>query len=207
MLNTIKNPYVSVAMTDDLRDNFIEAYNANKPNIPERIKILAENKFKSDIQLEDILWLKKKLPKDVRIYKLLENCDVKLPAPELEPRNPELEARIQKLKVLEEERRYQDMTRNVDTSRVRHPEDSIAYQMKEMNRQLIGVLQVVLSISTGFAFGFIGINWLIGPLEVSVRLVLGLVSAFVIGTAELYFFVKKIAETLDPPPATNKKKI
>ncbi|XP_065222787.1 uncharacterized protein LOC135847258 isoform X2 [Planococcus citri] len=128
MLNTIKNPYVSVAMTDDLRDNFIEAYNANKPNIPERIKILAENKFKSDIQLEDILWLKKKLPKDVRIYKLLENCDVKLPAPELEPRNPELEARIQKLKVLEEERRYQDMTRNVDTSRVRHPEDSIAYQ-------------------------------------------------------------------------------
>lgn len=130
MMNTIKNPYVTISVTDDLRYNFIEAYNANKPNIPERIKALAENKFKGDVQLEDITWLKKKLPKDVRMYKLLETCDVKLPAPEVMPRNPELEARIQKLRLLDEERKYQDMTKNVDTSRVRHPEDSIAYQSK-----------------------------------------------------------------------------
>lgn len=75
-----------------------------------------------------------------------------------------------------------------------------------MNRQLIGVLQVVLSISTGFAFGFIGMNWMMGPLDAGVRLILGLGIAFIIGTAELYFFVKKIAEPLDPPLFSDKKK-
>lgn len=129
MLNTIKTPYVTISSSEDLRDQFIEAYNnENKTNIPERIKLLAENKFHGDVEVEHILWLKKKLPTGKHIYQLLENCDVILPAPEVVPRNPELEARIQKLKVMEEERKYQDMTRNVDTRRARHPEDSIAYQ-------------------------------------------------------------------------------
>lgn len=74
-----------------------------------------------------------------------------------------------------------------------------------MNRQLIGILQVVLSISTGFAFGFIGLEWMLGPLDLGVRLVLGLMIAIIIGAAELYFFVKKIAEPIDPY-STDKKK-
>lgn len=128
MLNTIKNPYVTVSATEDLRDSFIEAVKEYKADIPDGIKSLNENKFKGDIQLEDILWLKKNLPSGSHIYKLLENCDVTLPEPELQPRNPELEARIQRLRVMEQERKYREMTRNVDTSRIRHPEDSIAYQ-------------------------------------------------------------------------------
>ncbi len=63
-----------------------------------------------------------------------------------------------------------------------------------MNRQLIGVFQILVSIGTGFAFGFIGIQWLIGPLDSGCRLLLGILFAAVIGIAEIYFFVKKLAE-------------
>lgn len=63
-----------------------------------------------------------------------------------------------------------------------------------MNRQLIGVLQILISIGTGFAFGFIGIDWLVGSLDPGFRLLLGIMCAMIIGIAELYFFVKKLSE-------------
>lgn len=43
-------------------------------------------------------------------------------------RNPELEARVQRLKKEQEDREYRAMTKNVDTVRMRHPDDSIGYQ-------------------------------------------------------------------------------
>lgn len=66
--------------------------------------------------------------------------------------------------------------------------------VKEMNRQLIGVFQILLSVASGFVFGFIGIEWMVGTLHAGVRLLLGIGIAALIGIAEIYFFVKKLAE-------------
>lgn len=65
-----------------------------------------------------------------------------------------------------------------------------------MNRQLIGILQVLISIGTGFVFGFIGLNWVIGPMDPGFRLLLGLFCAAIIGVAELYFFIKKLNDPI-----------
>lgn len=54
--------------------------------------------------------------------------ELKLPENEIVPRNPQLEERIQRLKAEQEQRRYDDMTRNIDSGKVHHPEDSIAFQ-------------------------------------------------------------------------------
>lgn len=102
----------------------------SEADIPDKITEAAKNDFKEAIELYEFLWLRPRLPKNIFIHKLIEGCEIVLPEVKIPPRNPELERRIQKLKAMEEERKYREMTKNVDSLRARHPEDSIAYQCK-----------------------------------------------------------------------------
>lgn len=69
--------------------------------------------------------------------------------------------------------------------------------MKQINRQLVAILQFVFSIVTGFVFGFIGIEMMIGGLDFGFRLLLGIICALIIAIAELYFLAKKLNEDYD----------
>lgn len=69
--------------------------------------------------------------------------------------------------------------------------------MKQINRQLIGVAQFLFSVAAGFAFGFIGVELIVGDLEFGFRLLLGVFCALVIAVAEIYFLAKKLNEDLD----------
>lgn len=88
------------------------------------------------INLKDVKWLDQVLQEkrkngetDVYLHELLENCELVLPENEVLERNPELEARCQKLRQKQEEYLYHKMTRNVDNSfKDSAPEDSISFQ-------------------------------------------------------------------------------
>jgi len=54
------------------------------------------------------------LTDSVQFHQLISKCELILPEPKVAPRNPELEARIKKLKVKQEQREYEKMTGNVD---------------------------------------------------------------------------------------------
>lgn len=62
-----------------------------------------------------------------------------------------------------------------------------------MNRQLIAVAQFVFSVLAGFAFGFIGVELIVGDLDFGFRLLLGIIIALVIALAEIYFLAKRLA--------------
>ena len=66
--------------------------------------------------------------------------------------------------------------------------------MKQINRQLIAVAQFIFSVVSGFFFGFIGIELIIGELDFGFRLLLGIICALVIALAEIYFLAKKLIE-------------
>lgn len=68
--------------------------------------------------------------------------------------------------------------------------------MKQINRQLIAVLQFVFSVISGFFFGFLGIELIIGSLDFGFRLLLGIICALVIALAEIYFLAKKLNEEM-----------
>lgn len=68
--------------------------------------------------------------------------------------------------------------------------------MKQINRQLIAVAQFVFSVISGFFFGFLGIELIIGNLDFGFRLLLGIICALVIALAEIYFLAKKLNEEL-----------
>lgn len=110
------------------------------PNVQQLLKSHAKNstsnkneRQESFLDIADIKWLHANVVEglaEVFLHELVSGEDIVLPEPETLPRNPELEARIQRLKVQQMEREYRSMTKNVDSVRVNYPEDSIAYQSK-----------------------------------------------------------------------------
>ncbi|KAJ8923774.1 hypothetical protein NQ315_010356 [Exocentrus adspersus] len=155
------------------------------------------------LSVPDLYWLYEYVKKQnensddkVYIHELIEGSDIILPKNKEVPRNQELEKRCQKLKAQQENRNYYQMTKNVDSSKRKLPEDSFGYHVKQMNRHLIAIFQFILSVAAGFAFGFIGVELLIGSLDFGFRLLLGIICALVIALAELYFLAKRLNEDI-----------
>lgn len=69
--------------------------------------------------------------------------------------------------------------------------------VNQINRQLIAVLQFVFSVAAGFAFGFIGVELIVGNLDFGFRLLLGIMCSLIIALAEIYFLAKKLNEEYD----------
>ncbi|KAG8308787.1 hypothetical protein J6590_050421 [Homalodisca vitripennis] len=167
-------------------------------------KKLKESKDVLKLTVSEVRWVRENVELDIPLHEWLEKCKIELPEPPVIPRSPELEARIQRLKLEQQERDYQNMTRNVDTIRSRYPDESIASQVKEINRQMIAVLQFVVSVGAGFAFGFIGVELIVGDLDFGFRLLLGVMCALIIALAEIYFLAKQLAEDVFPAPPSRK---
>ncbi|XP_024937123.1 transmembrane protein 199 [Cephus cinctus] len=200
----IDDPTIGIKPTSKLID-FILKQVTNVESAPEGVSSLKHSTKKQRanvvLKLKDIKWLNEYLEEyrkssDIKVYlhDLLEGADIDLPMPKVTPRNPELEARIQRLTAQQNAREYNAMTKGVDPVRRQLPEDTIAYQMKEMNKQLIAVAQFVFSVLASFAFGFIGIELIVGNLDFGFRLLLGIICALIVALAEIYFLAKKLNE-------------
>lgn len=204
--------HIQTTKHSDIPPNIEDIINVKSSNLYAKQK--SKNKSSDDpsesstkeneefLSVSDMRWLHDNVVKNlenVYLHEMLGDGDIILPVPEVLPRNPELEARVQKLKVQQMEREYRSMTRNVDSVRVNYPEDTLSYQMKQINRQLIAVIQLIVSVGAGFTFGFIGVELLVGELDFGFRLLLGVMCALVIGLAEIYFLAKKLADDLVPP--------
>lgn len=161
------------------------------------------------LMLNDLKWLNEGLNRLRKkedklnvpyLHEFLQTCQLILPENEQMERNAELEARCQKLRKEQEAREYESMTRNVDNVRKNMPQDTIAFQMKQINRQLIAVAQFIFSVAAGFAFGFIGIELIVGQLDFGFRLLLGIMISLIVALAEIYFLAKKLNEDYEVPP-------
>lgn len=128
--------------SDDSDDEPIENLNSkplSKGQAAKQKRLQKEKeRSKLTINLNDIKWLNGKLVEkrsedpDFKLYlnELLEGSRLVLPQNEILERNPELEARCVRLRLEQEARMYNAMTKNVDSSRTKLPEDTISYQSK-----------------------------------------------------------------------------
>ncbi|XP_035731783.1 transmembrane protein 199-like [Vespa mandarinia] len=203
-VETIDDPSICVKPNTKLID-FVWKYISDVNDAPPGIATLKKSNRKkcNDVllKLSDINWLnnylqeyRKTAAKKVYLHEILEDVDVILPTPKITPRNPELEARIQKLTAQQNAREYKAMTKSIDSTRKDLPEDTLAYQMKQINKQLIAVAQFIFSVLAGFAFGFVGVELIVGNLDFGFRLLLGIICALVIALAEIYFLAIKLNE-------------
>jgi len=68
------------------------------------------------------------------------------------------------------------------------------FTVKVLNRQLLEVMGFVISLFAAFMFGFVGINFMIGPLDLGIRALLGVVIALIVAVAELYFLARTFGD-------------
>nr|XP_014097681.2 uncharacterized protein LOC106622878 isoform X1 [Bactrocera oleae] len=202
--DSIKKEHIDLKLlrsVEELLDKNVSKTDSPKANHNCEDKETELNATENFLYLSDLRWLKlwltqlrEKKGLDIFLYDLIENCRLYLPMNEVIKRNPELEARCQRLREQQQNKEYLDMTKNVDSTLKYVPEDTIAYQVKAMNSQMIAVLQFIFSVAAGFVFGFLGLELIFGGLEFGLRLVLGIFCALVIGVAEMYFLLKKLNE-------------
>lgn len=214
-----KKLYTEEIKTDflDSKDlGYLENLNVNEDDLQDILKALViqytddeedeenEPKKTTTLTLTDLKFLhqilseKRQKSEDTPyLHELLETSKIILPQNKLIPRNPELEARCKRLREEQQNREYRSMTKDVDSVRRHMPEDTIAYQLKSMNSQMIAVAQFIFSVVAGFAFGFIGVELIVGGLEFGFRLLLGIICALTIALAEIYFLAKKLNEIED----------
>ena len=96
--------------------------------LSKKLQDLAEECFnepKKELTVPEIQTLKKYIKEnsDLHFHELITKCDLIVPAPQIAPRNEELEARVQKLKKELEQKEYDRMTDNVDPWRRAEIED------------------------------------------------------------------------------------
>ena len=115
---------------------------------PSRLQSLVHGQ-RTELTVEDIKWLRAAVPNIPS--SLLLSSSLHLPSPVFPERNPELEARCQKLRAEQEDRDYRAITSNV--RRDRGPEEEpIKKQFKEINNFLLLILQFVVSVVCSFMF-------------------------------------------------------
>ncbi|ESN94856.1 hypothetical protein HELRODRAFT_179951 [Helobdella robusta] len=97
-------------------------------------------------------------------------------------KNPELEARIERLKAEQREKEYKEMVKNV-TNKPSINEESIGKQYKQLNRQLITIFNFLLTCMCMFAFAYKATEYAIGP-NIAMHVIGGnLFVVFELGTA------------------------
>lgn len=124
---------------DELTDN-VENLNSKPISKSQALKQKRLQKLKErarlTINLNDVKWLNEKLAEkrnvdadfDLYLNELLNGSRLVLPKNEILERNPVLEARCVRLRLEQEARMYNAMTKNVDSSRTKLPDDTISYQ-------------------------------------------------------------------------------
>jgi len=183
-------------------------------NLPENIGKLMRLKNNEELSeasalltVKDIRWIYERRDriremdnpvfKDLHFHELIKHCAMVLPEPKFPPRNPELEARIQRLKAEQANREYRRMTENVDGRQgisKQSADEPIGKQIKELNNYLLPILQFVISVVCSFVFGYMAPYYIRGVSNSGTRLLSGILCGFVVGVADLYFVVKFMLE-------------
>ena len=83
--------------------------------------------------------------KKLYLNELLENSNIVLQVLIPPTRDPELEARIQKLKLEQDNKAYGQMTKHIDKIKY-HESSSIGTELKQLNNQLICVVNFVVTV-------------------------------------------------------------
>lgn len=134
--------------------------------------------------------------KTLYFHELISGCDLFVPAYVAPERNPELDARVERLKAEQAEREYKEMVKNVDLNQryTDRTNTSFLPDMKSIQGQIISILNVFLTILGAFVFGYKAVEYSIGTKDFTLQLTAGLICAFIVAIADIYFLLKRLSK-------------
>ncbi|EDV21023.1 Transmembrane protein 199 [Trichoplax sp. H2] len=120
------------------------------------------------------------------LYQLLAGSELYRQAYQPPKRNPELLARLERLKAQQANREYQEMVK--DVSPKQSAKETLGKDLRSTRRQLSSIINFVITVASAFAFGFFASKHAFP--NVAFRVLFGLFVAVVVAAAELYFMAR-----------------
>ncbi|NXX55917.1 TM199 protein, partial [Scopus umbretta] len=130
------------------------------------------------------------------LHELLEGSEIDLPEVPVPPRNPELVARLERIKAKLANEEYRRMTRNV-TGQVRgllhrllSGFDPQQHGLRSVKAVVITIFNFIVTVVAAFACTYLGSQYVFA--ETAARVLSAVIVASVVGLAELYVMVRTL---------------
>ncbi|NWY65273.1 TM199 protein, partial [Erithacus rubecula] len=127
----------------------------------------------------------------LHLHELLEGCEIHLPEVPVPPRNPELVARLERIKAKLAHEEYQRMTRNI-TSQPYLKSAPLPFcpPVRSVKAVVITIFNFIVTVVAAFACTYLGSQYVFA--ETAARVLSAVIVASVVGLAELYVMVRTI---------------
>lgn len=135
----------------------------------------------------------------VYLHQLLEDSTIYLPPVEKPPRNPQLVARLERIKAKLANEEYMRITRNVNTQEInRHGTMAdFGRQVRSVKAIVVTVFNFLVTVVATFACSYMGSQYVFT--ETAARVISAVIAASVVGLAELYVLVRTMEGELGEP--------
>ncbi|XP_075445403.1 vacuolar ATPase assembly protein VMA12 isoform X2 [Ascaphus truei] len=129
------------------------------------------------------------------LHELLEGSDIHLPAVEIPQRNPELVARLEKIKAKLANEEYKQMTKNINCQESQHGTlAELSRQVRPVKAMVVTVFNFFVTVAAAFACTYIGSQYIFT--ETASRVLSAVIVASLVGLAELYVLVRTMEGVL-----------
>uniref|UniRef100_A0A8R1HNQ2 Transmembrane protein 199 n=1 Tax=Caenorhabditis japonica TaxID=281687 RepID=A0A8R1HNQ2_CAEJA len=160
----------------------------------ENQKVVKDFTKKDVITYKDLVNIKEKLPEDVPVFVFFDRLTLRHEDHTYKA-SAAFRKKTEELKVQQEQDSYKRLIRDVDPAqkygRTDHMEN-FGVEMRTVNRQMMSVVNVVITVVGAFFFGFSGVTYAYPhlKLDLATRFIIGLVPATIVFFCDLYFVVK-----------------
>ncbi|KAJ8280780.1 hypothetical protein GJAV_G00058900 [Gymnothorax javanicus] len=176
-----------MSFPEDLKEELVRILGKDEPSILS---------FRTARRLQKYL---QKSGYPVYLHELLEDSTLYLPPVEKPPRNPQLVARLERIKAKLANEEYRRITRNVNTQEMnRHGTlADFGRQVRSVKATVVTIFNFLVTVAAAFACSYIGSQYLFT--EVTARVISAVIVASVVGLAELYILVRTMEGELGEP--------
>lgn len=133
------------------------------------------------------------------LHELLEDSSLHLPEVVKPPRNPELVARLERIKAKLANEEYNRITRNVNTQEINRTGTLADFgrQVRSVKAVVATVFNFLVTVVAAFACSYMGSQYLFT--DTAARVLSAVIAASVVGLAELYVLVRTMEGELGEP--------
>ncbi|XP_074778627.1 vacuolar ATPase assembly protein VMA12 isoform X2 [Athene noctua] len=124
------------------------------------------------------------------LHQLLEGCEIDLPEVPVPPRNPELVARLERIKAKLANEEYRRMTRNITGQEMNGTLAEFGRQVRSVKAVVITIVNYIVTVVAAFACTYLGSQYVF--VETAARVLSAVIVASVVGLAELYVMVRTL---------------
>ncbi|XP_029923463.1 transmembrane protein 199 [Myripristis murdjan] len=196
----------SFVVGDKFRTLVAELLEKSDSSVPQELRqdlqLLLEKSEPSTLSFRLARKLKKYLQDEGHpfyLHELLEDSSLHLPEVVKPPRNPELVARLEKIKAKLANEEYNRITRNVNTQQMNRNGTLADFgrQVRSVKAAVMTVFNFLVTVVATFACAYMGSQYLFT--ETTARVISAVIAASVVGLAELYVLVRTMEGELGEP--------